>query len=281
MSRIGLISDIHGNLLALEAVLAELERDELDGLICLGDVAAGPRPHETLARVRGLGCPIVMGNWDAWFLDRPPPPQDDIGLKLHEITSFWAEELDDYDLAYLRSFVPRLELPLENAETALCFHGSPTSYDDFIFATTPDEELGRMLGGARAEVLIGGHAHLQLLRRFFFCGCGARRCLRPLPLSVSPRRAGGLPAFGSLAGQRTGCSSTSRGGCESSSGEPTTTSRPCWNGPSQAACRTPAGGWIPGAKRRASRTLGGCRPAPVGVRKTRTETDYVSSVATR
>jgi putative phosphoesterase len=166
MTRIGLISDTHGNLLALDAVLAELERDDLDGLVCLGDVAAGPQPHETLARVRGLGCPVIMGNWDAWFLDPPPPPQDDIGLKLHEITSFWAEELDDDDLAYLRSFVPRLELPLENAGTALCFHGSPTSYDDFIFATTPDEDLGRMLGGARADVLIGGHAHLQLLRRF-------------------------------------------------------------------------------------------------------------------
>ena len=107
-----------------------------------------------------------MGNWDAWFLDRPAPPSDDVGLKLHEITAFWADQVDDDDLAYMRTFVPQLELPLENGETALCFHASPTSYDHFIFATTPDDELRRMFGDARAAVMIGGHAHLQLLRRF-------------------------------------------------------------------------------------------------------------------
>ncbi len=66
----------------------------------------------------------------------------------------------------MRSFVPRLELPLDDGEIALCFHGSPASYDDFIFATTPDEELRRMFGELRASVMIGGHAHLQLMRRF-------------------------------------------------------------------------------------------------------------------
>jgi predicted phosphodiesterase len=166
MTRIGLISDIHGNLFALDAVLAELERENLDGLICLGDVAVGPQPREALARVRGLGCPVVMGNWDAWFLDRPAPPQDEIGAILHEITAFWGDQLTDDDLASMRTFVPRLELPLDDGEIALCFHGSPASYDDFIFATTPDEELRRMFGELRASVMIGGHAHLQLLRRF-------------------------------------------------------------------------------------------------------------------
>jgi predicted phosphodiesterase len=166
MKKIGLISDIHGNLLALDAVLAELEREELDGLICLGDVAVGPQPQETLARVRELDCPVVMGNWDAWFLDPPPPPPDEVGLKLHEITAFWGESLDDGDLAFMRTFVPQLELPLDDGEAALCFHGSPSSYDDFIFATTPDDELRRMFGEVRAPLMIGGHAHLQLLRRF-------------------------------------------------------------------------------------------------------------------
>ena len=63
------LSDIHGNLPALEAVLAELERETVDELVCLGDVALGPHPSKTVARVRGLGCPVVMGNWDAWVLE--------------------------------------------------------------------------------------------------------------------------------------------------------------------------------------------------------------------
>jgi predicted phosphodiesterase len=166
VTRIGLISDIHGNLPALEAVLAELEQEELDALVCLGDVALGPQPHETLARVRGLGCPVVMGNWDAWLLDRPPVPEFEIGVRLHEIAAFWAESLTEDDLAYVRTFVPQVELPLGDGRRAVCFHGSTGSNEDFIFATTPDDELARMLGATRAEVMIGGHAHLQLLRRF-------------------------------------------------------------------------------------------------------------------
>jgi predicted phosphodiesterase len=166
MARIGLISDIHGNLPALDAVLAELDREEPDEIICLGDVAAGPQPREALGRVKELGCPVVMGNWDAWFLKRSAPPQDEIGLMLHEINSFWADQLVDDDRAVLREYVPRLELPLDEGERALCFHGSPRSFDDFIFATTPDDDLAGMLGDAPGPLLIGGHTHLQLVRRF-------------------------------------------------------------------------------------------------------------------
>jgi predicted phosphodiesterase len=168
MPRIGLVSDIHGNLVALDAVLAELEQEGVDGLVCLGDVAAGPQPRETLARVQELGCPVVMGNWDAWFIERPapPPPEDEIATILYEINAFWADQLTHDDRAVLGGYAPRLDLPLEGGERALCFHGSPRSYDDFIFATTPDEELAAMLGNVRRPLLIGGHTHLQLVRRF-------------------------------------------------------------------------------------------------------------------
>ena len=106
--------DIHANLPALEAVLAELDREDLDGLLCLGDVAPGPQPHETLARIRGLGCPVVMGNWDAWFLDLAGIAAGRrSGMRLHEITLFWAQDLDADDLAYTRTFVAaRSRLPL-------------------------------------------------------------------------------------------------------------------------------------------------------------------------
>src|SRR5690242_7357426 len=64
--RVGFISDIHGNLLALEAVLSDLERHEVDSIVCLGDICFGPQAHECLERVRELGCPIILGNWDSW-----------------------------------------------------------------------------------------------------------------------------------------------------------------------------------------------------------------------
>jgi putative phosphoesterase len=163
--RVGLISDIHGNRLALDAVLADLEREEVDQIVCLGDVAVGPQPAEALARVRDLGCPCVMGNWDAAFLGEMPEPKDKVGMRLVEIGEWWADLLSPADRKFMESFQPTIELQL-NGHSAICFHGSPHSYDDWIFATTSDDELRPMLDGFEQPVLIGGHTHLQLIRRF-------------------------------------------------------------------------------------------------------------------
>lgn len=162
--KLGLISDIHGNLFALDAVLAELEGEKVDRLVCLGDVAVGPQGRECLERVRGLSCPVVQGNWDAWFLDGIPEPVDDVAERLAQIGACWAASLSEEDRAFMRTFEPTLELEFEGGERALCFHGSPRSYEDQIVATTPTETLTEMLDGKSAELLIGGHTHLQLLR---------------------------------------------------------------------------------------------------------------------
>lgn len=165
MKRIGVIADVHGNLPALEAVLAELEREELDGIVCLGDVAVGPQPAEVLARVRALGCPVVKGNWDDWFCEGIPPADDEIGQKLVEIGEFWAAQLSDDELAVLRDFPTTVELDLGDGETALCFHGSPSSNEVGIYSVIPDETLEQILGDVRERVLLCGHTHLQMLRR--------------------------------------------------------------------------------------------------------------------
>jgi len=177
VKRLGLIADVHGNLFALEAVLAELEREGLDGLVCLGDVAVGPQAAECVARVRGLGCPVVQGNWDAWFLDGIPAAADELGERLAEIGAWWAATLSEEDRAWLRGFVPSLELELEDETTVLCFHGSPRSNVERIVSETPDDLLAEMLDGRRGDILAGGHTHLQLLRRY-------ERCLLLNPGSV-------------------------------------------------------------------------------------------------
>src|ERR1041384_6523454 len=70
--RLALISDLHANELALDAVLADVQTAGFDQLVCLGDVATlGPRPSAVLARLRALGCPCIMGNHDAFMLDPP------------------------------------------------------------------------------------------------------------------------------------------------------------------------------------------------------------------
>lgn len=77
--RVAIIADLHGNRIALDVVLADIERESVDGIVCLGDVAAtGPQPQETVERLRELDCPVVMGNADTELL-RPrcgPSPVD-------------------------------------------------------------------------------------------------------------------------------------------------------------------------------------------------------------
>lgn len=163
--RVGLISDLHGNCLALDAVLAELRREELDSIVCLGDVAVGPQPREVIARVQELECPIVLGNWDAACLNGVPTAAAATDEIVNEIHAWWGDQLSADDRAFLGTFVPLLELPLDGIP-ALCFHGSPRSYDDWIFATTPDAELEAMFDGHREPLLVGGHTHLQLVRRW-------------------------------------------------------------------------------------------------------------------
>jgi putative phosphoesterase len=162
--RLGLISDIHGNAVALEAVIAELERAGVDRIVCLGDVAIGPQPRETIARVRELGCPVIMGNWDAYFLGARPEPDDEVAAMLGSIAAWGAALLSPDERAWMAAFPPRVEVELDGTNV-LCFHGSPRSYDDWILATTPDGEVARMFDGCEAPLMTGGHTHVQLLRR--------------------------------------------------------------------------------------------------------------------
>ncbi len=167
--KLALISDTHGNLSALEAALADIEQLGADRVVCLGDVASfGPQPQETLRRVQALGCPVVLGNTDAYLL-KPRTLQDiakpkaDTPLTL-DIESWCAERLDDSDRDFIRTFQETVRLELGGLDI-LCFHASPRNYNDIITANTPDGELATYLE-TRAPLMFGGHTHTQLLRRF-------------------------------------------------------------------------------------------------------------------
>ena len=68
--RVALISDLHGNLVALDAVRADARRLGVDAVVCLGDVATlGPHPREVLAAVDELGTPTILGNHDEFLLE--------------------------------------------------------------------------------------------------------------------------------------------------------------------------------------------------------------------
>ena len=164
--RIALISDIHGNLISFEAVLAALEHESVDKIICLGDVATlGPQPRQVMKRLIDLDIQIILGNHDT-FLLKPELSQTYMTLDWFSDTINWcAEQLLPSDFDFLRTFMPLAEIQLADGSTLLCFHGSPKSNIDNILATTPADELDIMLSGHKATIMACGHTHVQMLRQ--------------------------------------------------------------------------------------------------------------------
>lgn len=155
-SRVALISDIHGNLLALEMVLEDVEREGVDGVVCLGDVAAtGPWPSETVDRLRSLDCPVVMGNADDELLRPGVLPEDEGSRRIAEIDRWCAGRLSADQLDWVCGFHQTLEVTLRGGRTLLCFHGSPRSFDEGVTPETPAEDLARMFSGHHADVMAG------------------------------------------------------------------------------------------------------------------------------
>ena len=174
MSNLAIISDIHGNCTALDAVLADLARDPALAIVCLGDaIQGGPQPAQVVQRLRELACPVVMGNADAWLLTgEVTSPAEAVSERQLAVREWQLSQLSQADRDFIASFKPTVEIALEGGANLLCFHGSPTSFDDVILPETPEEEFLGFLGAWRGHILTGGHTHLQQIRRlgdyFFF-----------------------------------------------------------------------------------------------------------------
>lgn len=166
--RLALVSDIHGNLTALEAVVDELSRRSVDRVVCLGDVAtSGPQPVETIARLKQLGWPVVMGNTDEWLLNPRPYTGDSEFYRIINALHQWcADQLSAADKAFIGSFQKTIHLELEPGYWLLAYHGTPASPSGWLNAQTADEDLERVIAFQDANLLAGGHTHQQMLRRF-------------------------------------------------------------------------------------------------------------------
>lgn len=179
--RIAVISDIHGNLLGLEAVLTEIRASGVDQIICLGDcIQGGPQPAQVAARLRELAFPIVMGNADSFLLtgeDTALEPTDPAHWqKLLTVREWTLSQLSNEDRAYIAGFQPTVEVQLDETRKLIGFHGSPHSFDDIILPETPQADAMRMLGGFEPHFLCGGHTHVQQIRHLgsaFYFGCGS------------------------------------------------------------------------------------------------------------
>jgi predicted phosphodiesterase len=146
---------VHGNLPALEAVLAEAH-DAL--LVFGGDMAAGPLPAETLDRIMHLDALAIRGNADRELLGEPLPAG---GL----IDEWVGAQLDDRHREFIAALPEQVEVDVEGVGHVLFCHGSPRSDEEVILKTTPDEWLREMLAEVEADVVVCGHTHMQFDRR--------------------------------------------------------------------------------------------------------------------
>ncbi len=158
--RVAVLSDVHGNLPALEAVLHQVVTEGFDLIVSGGDVVSGPMPAESLELLANCGIDVrwVMGNADRGTIDAfdaragTGQPRDD----LHPIDMFAGARLTAEHRALLASFRPSAQI----GETLVC-HGSPQSYDDVVTMRTTAARLAPFLEGVDAPLVIGGHVHHQ------------------------------------------------------------------------------------------------------------------------
>ena len=163
------MSDIHGNLTAFEAVLADTQTASIDQVIFLGDAATlGPHPNEVVELLRGLNCPCVLGNHESYQLNLAQFLRDDHAEWAKETIAWSVSRLSPQNLAFLKTFQPHVEIQLKadgSSLDLLCVHGSPVSFDDMILATTPAHQLDDLLMNQAAEAVACGHAHVPMTRR--------------------------------------------------------------------------------------------------------------------
>jgi putative phosphoesterase len=169
MQSISIFGDIHGNLPALEAVLADIDAHEASPLYCLGDlVGYGTFPNEVTEIIRERKIPTIMGNYDQGVGNSSV----DCGCAY---TSKEAEALGKRSIAwtnqnttegnklFLRQLPANIPLRLDGLRVLLV-HGSPRKINEYLFADRPDGTLERLLDLADADVLICGHTHIPYHR---------------------------------------------------------------------------------------------------------------------
>ena len=126
--RIALISDIHGNHIALEKVLDEISTSSIDQIICLGDIITlGPDPRSVIQQLSALECNFIMGNHDEFMID-PELIHTYTEIPIIVDAVKWSrDQLTENDLEFFKNFKRKINTNLNTEKSFLFYHGSPNS----------------------------------------------------------------------------------------------------------------------------------------------------------
>ncbi len=167
--RIAVLSDIHGNIVALEAVLKDMELDgHFDYIIVSGDMFAfGPAPNEVFATLENLpNALFLLGNTDRYLLERTYPTQEEgKGWQEKLLFSFrWtADHLIEPAYRFLET-LPNTQLIQDGHRQLLAVHGSPRSDEEGLTLKTESHQLQEMSINPQVDILVCGHTHIPMDR---------------------------------------------------------------------------------------------------------------------
>jgi putative phosphoesterase len=162
--RIAIISDIHGNLPALEAVLVDVAEQRPDAVYCLGDlVGYGASPNEVTERIHAQGIPTIMGNYDDGVgYDREEcgcAYRDPIDQALGDRSLAWTKaHTTPENKAFLRTLLKELRFEADD-KRVLLVHGSPRTMNEYLFEDRPISSFQRLAASSNADIIAFGHTH--------------------------------------------------------------------------------------------------------------------------
>lgn len=157
--RVAVLSDIHGHLPALDAVLAEVDRAGVDRVVLTGDIAAGPMPVATLERLLALGDRAVWirGNGDRELFEPTPNPPD-------PIVPWAADQLTPGLRDHLAALPLTVTLDVDGLGPVLFCHATPRDDEEVVLVDSRLDRWAEVLGGIEEQVVVLGHTHMPFVR---------------------------------------------------------------------------------------------------------------------
>ena len=165
--RVAAIYDIHGNLPALEAVLDDVRRADVDHVLVGGDVVPGPMPRETLACLQDLDLPVqfIQGNGDRVVLAQVAGTESsEVPQQFREGIRWNAQQLRPEHESLLASWPKTLRLEIRGLGEVLFCHATPRNDTDIFTRLTPEDRLLPLFEGLGVSVVVCGHTHMQFDR---------------------------------------------------------------------------------------------------------------------
>lgn len=164
MQRVAVLSDIHGNLVGLDACLADLvAQGGSDAIVAAGDLCLdGPRPKKVLQRLEEVGATCVRGNTDRYLAgigDEQHPPSEAAQI------AWTRRQLGEKWLAWLRELPFALRVGDEENEV-LIVHANPSNDEEQMWPDADDATLERLIGEEKAKAIAFGHLHLPYVRQW-------------------------------------------------------------------------------------------------------------------